>query len=245
MKSMVKKIFLILAVVLCCGIVLLGVVWCASLCNAAPCTQVCIEVADSLERRFVDTHELTMYLESKGYSPQGRCVDSVDCHAIEQCLLTHDMVRDVCCYKSPFGKIHIAVNQRIPVMRVESKQCTYYVDSDRRVMPTRETIQVQIPVFSGEVTTEAASGEYFDFVVWLNQEEYWGKRIQQVHVVNPTYLVLLQENDSAKILLGELDGYENKLAKLHTLYTKGFERIGYPKYKEYDLRFAKQVVGRE
>ena len=64
-------------------------------------------------------------------------------------------------------------------------------------------------------------------------------------MINPACLVLLQENDSAKILLGELDGYENKLAKLHTLYTKGFERIGYPKYREYDLRFAKQVVGRE
>ena len=82
-------------------------------------------------------------------------------------------------------------------------------------------------------------------MLWLSQEEYWGKRIQQVHVINPTYLVLLQENDSAKILLGELDGYESKLAKLHALYTKGFERIGYPNYKEYDLRFAKQVVGRE
>ena len=45
--------------------------------------------------------------------------------------------------------------------------------------------------------------------------------------------------------IAELEDYEDKLAKLRQLYTKGFDQIGYPEYREYDLRFDNQVVGRK
>ena len=47
------------------------------------------------------------------------------------------------------------------------------------------------------------------------------------------------------IILGELDGYEDKMQRLQKLYTKGFDKIGYDNYREYDLRFDGQVVGRK
>jgi hypothetical protein len=49
---------------------------------------------------------------------------------------------------------------------------------------------------------------------------------------------------TATIVLGELKGYKRKLNKLQKLYTKGFDQMGYKPYKEYDLRFEGQVVGR-
>jgi hypothetical protein len=45
--------------------------------------------------------------------------------------------------------------------------------------------------------------------------------------------------------LGSLDGYADKLARLRKLYTHGLEEIEHPEYREYDLRFDGQVVGRE
>jgi hypothetical protein len=56
---------------------------------------------------------------------------------------------------------------------------------------------------------------------------------------------LKQEGIDAKIILGSLDGYVEKLSKLQKLYTKGFDKIGYPECKEYDLRFEGQVVSRK
>ena len=58
-------------------------------------------------------------------------------------------------------------------------------------------------------------------------------------------MVLTQEGMRAKIILGELMDYEKKLGNLRNLYTKGLDKMGYPDYREYDLRFAKQVVGRK
>jgi hypothetical protein len=42
-----------------------------------------------------------------------------------------------------------------------------------------------------------------------------------------------------------MDGYAEKLAKLHKLYTRGLSEIEHPVYKEYDLRFEGQVVARK
>jgi hypothetical protein len=56
---------------------------------------------------------------------------------------------------------------------------------------------------------------------------------------------LNQEGQTSKIILGGIDGYEAKLQKLRKLYTKGFDKIGYPECREYDLRFTNQVVCRK
>lgn len=242
---MVKKIFLTVAVVLCCGAVVVGGAWCSAQNDDSPCQVVDIVVNDSLQRQFVDTDALELFLQRNGYFPAGKRMSEVDCHAMEQCLLKHDMVRTASCYKSPFQTVYIRVTQRIPMLSVVSDNGCYYVDTDRRVMPAREKIQVEVPVFKGNVSSRAAVEEYFDFVEWLNDNHYWRALIKEVQVKNPKHLVLNQNGHSAKIILGPLDNYENKLNKLKKLYTKGLDQIGYPDYREYDLRFDGQVVGRK
>lgn len=242
---MVKKIFLIVAVVLCCGAVVVSGAWCSAQNDDSPCQVVDIVVNDSLQRQFVDTDALELFLQRNGYFPAGKRMSEVDCHAMEQCLLKHDMVRTASCYKSPFQTVYIRVTQRIPMLSVVSDNGCYYVDTDRRVMPAREKIQVEVLVFKGNVSSRAAVEEYFDFVEWLNDNHYWRALIKEVQVKNPKHLVLNQNGHSAKIILGPLDNYENKLNKLKKLYTKGLDQIGYPDYREYDLRFDGQVVGRK
>ena len=245
MKSMVKKIFLIVAVVLCCGAVVVGGAWCSAQHDDSPCTEVCIVVKDSLERQFVDADELAGYLKRQSLYPIGKLTNDIDCYAIEQYLHGHDMVRDAECYISPFGVVWIEVTQRVPVLQVLSNDGCYYVDSDRRVMPTRKQIDVDVMVFKGAVSQRAATEEYYDFVEWLYNSRFWSERVQNIYVSNPKYLVLYQKDQTAKIVLGPLDGYIDKLNKLQKLYTKGFDQIGYPEVREYDLRYNGQVISRK
>ena len=242
---MVKKILISTAAVVCCMAVVGGGVWCSVVCKSSPCTQVCIVVKDSVKRQFVDAFELEHYLKRNACYPQGDSMRMVDCYAIEQCLLRHDMVRKAECYKSPFGKVHISLQQRVPVLAVVNNDGCYYVDTDRKVMPVRGEIGGTVIVLRGAVNKRAATEEYFDFVEWLSENNYWSGRIRTIHVQTPKYVVLTQEGIRAKIILGELVGYEKKLGNLRNLYTKGLDKMGYPDYREYDLRYAKQVVGRK
>ena len=245
MKSMVKNIFMTVAVILCLGAVVVGGAWCSSQQDDSLCSSVNIVVNDSLERQFVDTEELNIFLKKNGCFPVGKSMSAIDCHALEECLMKHDMVRTASCYKSPFQTIYIQVTQRVPMLIVVSDNGCYYVDTDRRIMPIRERNAVEVPVFKGNVSQRAATEEYFDFVEWLNGNHYWRERIKDVQVSTPKYVVVTQTTLPGKIILGSLDGYKNKLAKLKKLYTKGLDKIGYPDYREYDLRFDGQVVARK
>lgn len=242
---MVKKILLAVVVVVCCGAVLVGGAWCSAQKDGSPCTAIQIVVKDSMERQFVQVDELEGYLKRHRVCVQGFVMEQVDCHAVEQCLLSHDMVRSAECYKSPFGVVRVEVTQRVPVLCVMTVDGCYYVDSDRRVMPARKSVDVDLPVFRGAVSERAAREEYYDFVEWLQSNHYWRELISDVYVQQPKHLLLSQRGQKSKIVLGALDGYADKLSRLRTLFTHGLDEIEHPEYREYDLRFDGQVVGRK
>ena len=242
---MVKKNLIAITAVICCIVVGGSGVWCSAVCKSSPCTQVCIVVKDSVKRQFVDAFELEYYLKRHACYPQGDSMRIVDCHAIEQCLLKHEMVREAECYKSPFGKVYIDVSQRVPVMYVVANDGCYYVDSDRLIMPARKQIAAEVPVFRGAVSQRAATEEYYDFVTWLSNHTYWSKRVGEIYVSHPKHLVLSQKKQREKIILGALDGYEQKLAKLRKIYTKGTVLVDSVGYQVYDLRFDGQVVAKK
>lgn len=240
----VTKVLLTVVTTVCCAAVLVGGIWCSRQVDASLCTQVDIVVEDSVSRQYVDAMELEGYLKARGCYALTKAMSEVDCHMIEQALLKHEMIRSASCYKTPFGAVRIRVTQRVPVLCVKTAEGNYLVDADRRVMPYRSGMKLDVPVFTGAISKCAATEEYYDFVLWLQDNSYWGERIRDVYVRNPKLVVLSQKDYSAKIVLGKLDGYEDKLARLRSLYKKGFDVLGYPECRELDLRYAGQVVRR-
>ena len=240
----VTKVLLTVVTTVCGVAVLVGGIWCSRQADMSLCTQVDIVVEDSVSRQYVDAMELEGYLKARGCYALTKAMSEVDCHMIEQALLKHEMIRTASCYKTPFGAVRIRVTQRVPVLCVKTAEGNYLVDADRRVMPYRSGMKLDVPVFTGAISKCAATEEYYDFVLWLQDNSYWGERIRDVYVRNPKLVVLSQKDYSAKIVLGKLDGYEDKLARLRSLYKKGFDVLGYPECRELDLRYAGQVVRR-
>ena len=48
-----------------------------------------------------------------------------------------------------------------------------------------------------------------------------------------------------KIILGDLSQYEQKLDKLQKVYTKEADYMNDKNYREFDLRYKGQVIGRK
>lgn len=240
-KTIVLSITALIFVV---GVLVVGT-WVAQQPSKQTCSGLDIQLVDSIEQRFVTVEEMHSVLKSKGLYPVGEAIEAVSCHAIERCMEEHDMIRSAECYKLVNGEVRLRLKQRVPMFLVVGTDGSFYVDTDRKVMPVRATIDVEVPVIKGTVSQRAAVEDYYDFAEWLAESDYWKGRIKFVHVQNAKHIVLIQNEMNAKIILGELTGYKKKLNKLEKLYTKGFDRIGYPEYREYDLRYAGQVVGRK
>ena len=238
-----KMLVLACAILLSIGTWVVGA-WASKQPTDAVCQRLEILLCDSAQHQFVSVDELQRTLQRRALLPVGKRWDEVSCQEIEQCLLQHDMIRTAECYKTSTGDVCVRLTQRVPMLYVTTAEGSYYVDTDRRVMPVRSSIEVSVPIFKGNVSQRAATEEYFDFVCWLQNDSYWNQRITQVHVRSPKQHVLKQRHVEGDILLGDLQGYEQKMERLRKLYVKGFDKIGYKSYKEYDLRYQGQVVGR-
>lgn len=244
MNRNAKEILLGFAAIICCGLVALGGLWCSTHSGASPCVNMRVVVQDSMLRQFVDASEIVNYLDSSGLHPKGKVLATVDCHVLEQKVLQHDRVRTACCYKTAFDEVCLELTQRVPVLVVVlTDSSSYYVDEDRKVMPYHEKVQVEVPVFRGLVSEADAKASYYDFALWLKENAYWDEKIDEIRVETPNHLVLTQVGDSAFIILGGINGYADKLERLHRFYTKVTEPLALPKYKGYDVRYDGQVVG--
>lgn len=225
------------------GYLLFAMVFFPAQASYPVCSEICITLDARAERSFVSERELREYIATTCGELVGDSISYKQLALLEETLKKHPMLRQANAWCSPEGALHLTVTQRIPVLRVMADE-NYFVDTDRRVMPVRSTTASYVPVVTGRVPQHFAKEELFDFVCWLEDQDYWRAQIEQINVVNPQMIELVPRVGSGVIVLGPLTDYEAKLKKLRKLYKDGFSKFGWGDYKEIDLRFNGQVVCR-
>ena len=208
------------------------------------CSAMTILIKDSLERQYVSVGELQQQLRQAGLWQIGEPLSHIRCQQIEQHLLTHPMLRQVECYKLHRGDVRIVVSQRRPVVLIAGDE-HYYLDSDRRVMPVRASVNTPVVTVSGRIGKQQAEGEIYDLVTWLAGNSFWREKIHLIRVINPKMIELVDDTNHYTIVLGQIDGATKRLDDLQKLYEKGFAKIGYPAYKQIDLQYTNQIIGRK
>lgn len=205
------------------------------------CKELDIELEDSLNVQLINQSEIALILDQNDLNPIGKTVKHIQTELIEATLRKNPMVKWVECYKTPSGIVHIKVLQRCPKFRVVGLG-SYYIDIDRKLMPVSTNYAAYVPVVSGRVTVSMARGKLFDFVTYLEGNPFWNAQIEQIFVRDDLKIELVPRVGDAIIVLGTLDNFEAKLNKLHKLYVKGFNIIGWNRYKTIDLQYKDQVV---
>lgn len=205
------------------------------------CNAINIQLTDSAQRYYTSANELNILIREHGLKPTGRSLNQINAHAIEQLILTHPMVKTAMCYTTTEHVLKIKVTQRQPLLKVESSNGIYYIDTDRKRMPVRESIQTTVLKIVGNVGERMAKQELADMVEWIYNDHYWIQRIAQVEVIGPKMIVLQQKDNQPKLILGDIEDYEQKLNKV-----RKFQQAEVPnEYKELDTRFYGQIVGRK
>ncbi len=210
-----------------------------------PCRNVRVYLTDSTTRQFLKTNEIISMLRQNKLYPQGITQSQLDAGAIEKLIASHNLIRSAQCYTTPGGDIIISLKQKEPKFRVISTNGDYFVDTERTPMLVTTRTASYVPIVTGNLTQDYATGEMFEFIDYIEHNSFWGNQIEQIVVVNDQMVKLIPRIGSHTIILGSIDRYEQKLDKLKTLYTEGFsKKTGWINYKEIDLRFYGQVVCR-
>lgn len=206
------------------------------------CPKLQINILDIDERLYLTTDELIDQLWLKNLYPVKQPLTSIPTQAIENLTLQHPMVRTAECYKTCDGVVHIDLTQRVPLLRVVTQDGQYYIDTDRKKMPARASIKTPVLIATGNVGPRMAANELSDFAEWLQESDYWHKRISYVKVANPRSIQVVQRDSAATILLGEITNYQPKLNKLQKWY-QGIQGIDISIYHQLDVRYKGQVIG--
>lgn len=242
-KNLFRLILLVLATALVVAYLIIGVALPLSHPDTRACEQLHIVLTDSAKRHYVSEAELTKLLQDKGINPIGQTMCSINIDSIERTITAHPMIRHAECYKQTHPIVMLRASQRIPQLRVINETETYFIDSDRKRMPARPSVDARVMCIVGHVSERAARNELFDLVQWIMHDSYWRKHISRIEVNGPKDIRLCQA-DGPRILLGTSQQYEQKMNRLHTWYQSGADTLTATPYTELDLRYRHQVVAR-
>ena len=221
MTERVRNIWKGLGISVVAGIVVAALIWgVRETPNTVKCESIRYTIEDLDERQYV--------------TEQG----------IERAIRAHDLVRTTECYLTPRKEVRVRLTQRVPLLRVMTASDTYLIDEDRQVMPAMAVVKDSVLMVRGAVGVQIASGALGDFAEWLLTNKYWRERVRYVYVQSPQMVYLYLRGGLPRVVLGNMQGYERKLAKLRTFLDEGTEAMAGKKYTELDVRFRGQVVGR-
>jgi len=212
-----------------------------SLRNDSVCTGIDIKMDVSQSIKLLSVNDIKQQLVGQGLLPIGKKYKTINAERIEEFLKNNPMLKEVECYKSVSGLVTITVKQHVPKFRVVGYQ-SYYINQDKERMPISPNYAAYVPVVSGRVTLTMTKGELFDFVSFLEQHPFWNSQIEQIHIRDDLKVELVPRVGDGIILLGSFERFEAKLRKLEKLYLRGFNVVGWNKYKVINLEYKDQVV---
>lgn len=205
------------------------------------CRGVRVSVADTSVDCFVNQKEVERAI-GRGYGDiEGKPVVSVDKDSLERVLASNPMVKSAQVYYSLNGFLHVNVEQRKPVLRVMAGN-GYYVDEEGKVMPLSSKFTSRVVVVTGHVDKEFACEGLYPFVMRLRENDFWNAYIEQIVVRQNKDIVLIPKVGNFQIVLGQVEGAEERMDKLMLFLKRGILKRGWNRYKEVNLKFKDQIV---
>ena len=208
------------------------------------CENIHLIVSDYEQFKFISDKDVSFQLQNSGVYPVGKQHSDIDLTEMEQSLMKLNMVKSVKCYFANNGDVNVSVTQRVPVFRVKEDGRDYYIDNERKRMPTSIKFSAYVPIVTGNVNFEFAASELYDFVVYLQSESRWRSAFTQIYVYPDNKLELVPRVGDFVIKMGSLDRYEAKLEKLDKFLEVLPKYHSWDKYSVINLEFKDQVVCR-
>lgn len=206
------------------------------------CEGMEIVLRDSLEKHFVTNGDLVYLLKQAKLYPVKIPMNDINTEEIEEKLLSNNMISKVEAYKTPSRLIKLEIEQKMPILRVNSPTGNYYVDISGSVMPLSRHYVAHVLVASGQIDEKLALGDLYKFALFLQEDDFWNDWIVQIHVDSDNNVELVPRVGNHKVVLGTFDDCQTKLENLRLFYEQAIPKVGWEKYSEINLKYKNQIV---
>lgn len=239
-----KKTLVIIGICLLAGYLIFAAFYFREKPKEGLCSGFEVEVNNSsLSDQFVETKDIEGYIKEKGLDPTGKHLKDINTNAIEEAILTNQLVKKANVFITNNNAVKVSIEERKPILRIISNTGeNYYIDNDGNKMPLSKRFTAYLPVATGTIKEDFARSELYKFALFLYDDEFWNAQIEQIVVLPNKDIRLIPRVGNHEIVLGNLNGYKDKLDKLLVFYKEGLNETGWNKYSVINLKFDKQVV---
>jgi cell division protein FtsQ len=239
-----KKVFVITGLCILAGYLIFSLFYFQEKPKEDVCKQFEVAVKNGTDgEQFVDTEDIKKYVKEKGLDPTGKQLKDINTNAIEEVILTNQLIKKADVFVTNSGSIKASIEDRKPLIRIISDSGdNYYIDNEGNKMPLSRRFTAYLPIATGSIKESFAKSDLYKFALFLHDDKFWNAQIEQIVVLPNQDITLIPRVGDHRIILGDLNGYKERLDKLMTFYQNGLNETGWNKYSVINLKFNKQVV---
>lgn len=213
--------------------------------NNSICKDLNISISDSTHAGFITPDEVIKILHKSGQYPIGKKMDQINSLSIETALAKKQFIDSVSCYKSPNGAVNIMLQQRLPLMRIMAQNGEdYYIDIKGNPMNHHGYV-ADLVVATGNITKPYAKKELAKLGIFIRDNEFWDKQIEQINVLPNLHIELVPRVGNHIISFGTTADCAQKFKNLYAFYQDVLPKVGWNKYEEISVEHPSQVVGKK
>jgi cell division protein FtsQ len=238
MKIAIKVILLLLVA----GYLIFAIVEFSQRTEERVCEAVDIEITDSLEGGFVTTDYIHNILTKNKVYAEGQKLSSIDIQGLKEILQKDPYIDSAKCFCSAASHLCIHIIPQRPILHVIQKNGdNYYLDGSGATMPV-DNMNIDLCVATGNITKDYAKKNLMELARFINEDEFWDKQIEQIHVTDNHEIELYPRVGEHVIILGTVENFRKKLENLMIFYKNGLSKTGWNKYSVINLSYNGQIV---
>ena len=192
------------------------------------------------EERFINYEIIVDFMLKNDINFDSVCLNQFHLEELEQFLEHHPSIKNAEVFTSQEGDVSIDIIQRKAIVRIITKDDSYYLDANGSVMPISEYYTPRVLVVSGNVSKKNHQ-EIFAFVNIINKNEFWKAQITQLYLVDKE-CILIPRVGEHKIHFGLLNRVHEKLENLYQFYHQAMPLKGWQTYSDISLKYNNQIV---
>ena len=112
-------------------------------------------------------------------------------------------------------------------------------------IPVSVNYAADVPVATGNISTEMAKTELLPFVEFIQRNKFWKAQIKQIQVTSTGELILTTLVGDQLIEFGTTENMEKKFRNLRAFYEQVLKDNNWEKYTRIILKFDNQVIAKK
>lgn len=219
------------------------------------CKRIAISILDSTVNRFVSITEISELIKEQGVTAGESKIKHINLYELERLLNNRTAIRVSQTNYNGEGVLFVKIEQRRPVLRLETENGGFYMDDSGYIFPLVKSFASFVPIVTGNIPLSIVPGyrgrikenkEWSEKILslgkFIDNNELFNAQVEQIDIDEKGDLFITPRVGQHEIAFGKPDNIEIKFKKLMAFYEHIIPNAGWELYSSISLQYTDQIV---